>query len=91
MENKMLDVVCLVFVIEGILPFISPDTFKKILKYICKQDSNAIRKFGLTSIVFGAAILYIRNQWDNHNKKIIFYTWILYGKKKLLDRMCKKQ
>ena len=51
--------VALVFIIEGMLPFISPDRWRKLLTMADQLDDRVIRNVGLGSMLFGVLILYL--------------------------------
>ena len=49
----------LVFIIEGMLPFISPDRWRKLLTMADQMDDRVIRNVGLGSMLFGVLVLYL--------------------------------
>lgn len=49
----------LVFIIEGMLPFISPDRWRKLLTMADQMDNRVIRNIGLGSMLFGVFLLYL--------------------------------
>lgn len=51
--------IALVFIIEGMLPFISPDRWRNMLTMAEKMDDRVIRNVGLGSMLFGVVILYL--------------------------------
>ena len=51
--------VALVFIIEGILPFISPNRWRNMLAAVDQMDDRVIRNVGLGSMLFGLVILYL--------------------------------
>lgn len=51
--------IALVFIIEGLLPFISPNRFRKLLVMADQMDDKIIRNIGLGSMAFGVVLLYI--------------------------------
>ena len=51
--------IALVFIIEGMLPFISPDRWRKLLAMADQMEDRSIRNIGLGSMVFGVIILYL--------------------------------
>lgn len=51
--------IALVCVLEGMLPFISPRTWRNMLTMVGQLDDSAIRRFGLGSMLFGLVLLYI--------------------------------
>ena len=48
----------LVFVIEGILPFLSPHSWRQMMNQMSKQSDRTIRLFGLVSMIIGLVIVY---------------------------------
>jgi uncharacterized protein YjeT (DUF2065 family) len=51
--------IALVFIIEGMLPFISPDRWRKLLTMANQMDDRVIRNIGLGSMLFGVVVLYL--------------------------------
>ncbi len=51
----------LVFVLEGILPFLSPNRWRQMMILVSQMDDRTIRNFGLGSMIFGLFLLYIVN------------------------------
>lgn len=51
--------IALLFVLEGLLPFLSPNRWRAMLVIAQQWDERAIRLLGLGSMVFGLAILYL--------------------------------
>jgi uncharacterized protein YjeT (DUF2065 family) len=51
--------IALVFVIEGLLPFLSPNRWRAMLAIAQQVDERTIRYLGLGSMVFGVGILYL--------------------------------
>ncbi|WP_439107383.1 DUF2065 domain-containing protein [Congregibacter sp.] len=51
--------VALVFVMEGLLPFISPGRWRSMIATVAQLDDAAIRRFGLGSMLFGVVMLYL--------------------------------
>jgi hypothetical protein len=50
--------VALVFILEGMLPFISPNRWRTMLAAVEQIDDRTIRIIGLASMLFGVVILY---------------------------------
>jgi len=51
----------LVFIIEGIVPFISPDSLRKTYERMLEMNDRTIRITGLISMIAGAILLtYVR-------------------------------
>jgi uncharacterized protein YjeT (DUF2065 family) len=53
--------VALVFIIEGMIPFVSPGRWRNLLALADQMDDRVIRNLGLGSMLFGLAILYLVN------------------------------
>ena len=51
--------IALVFIIEGMLPFISPNRWRTMLVMVEQMDDLMIRNVGLGSMLFGVIILYL--------------------------------
>lgn len=51
--------IALVFIIEGMLPFISPNRWRAMLVVVERMDDRMIRNIGLGSMLFGVVILYL--------------------------------
>ena len=51
--------IALVFIIEGMLPFISPNRWRAMLAVAAQMDDRMIRYIGLGSMLFGVVILYV--------------------------------
>jgi len=50
---------CLVLVIEGILPFVNPDGYKRAMRAMLDVDSERMRIVGLSSMIIGVVLLTI--------------------------------
>lgn len=61
MWNNFLIAIALMLVIEGVIPFLNPDTFKKSLMLIIQMDNKNIRIAGFFSMIAGVVLLYIVN------------------------------
>ena len=51
--------IALVFIIEGMLSFISPNRWRTMLVMVEQMDDRMIRNVGLGSMLFGVIILYL--------------------------------
>ena len=51
----------LMLVLEGIWPFMSPDTLRQVLLMLVQQDSRSLRISGLFSMICGVVLLYFVN------------------------------
>ena len=61
MWHELLIAICLVMVIEGIMPFLAPKTWQELLVSVSQLASKQIRLIGLASMLIGTALLYIVN------------------------------
>ncbi|HXH54513.1 MAG TPA: DUF2065 family protein [Gammaproteobacteria bacterium] len=50
--------IALVLVIEGMLPFLKPEAWRRTIGRIAGQPNNALRLMGLMSMLMGVALLY---------------------------------
>jgi uncharacterized protein YjeT (DUF2065 family) len=51
----------LLLVLEGIWPFLSPDSLRRMLLMVAQQDNRSLRISGLISMVCGVLLLYFVN------------------------------
>ncbi|MDE2234706.1 MAG: DUF2065 domain-containing protein [Gammaproteobacteria bacterium] len=49
----------LMLVIEGIMPFLNPGTFRRALAVVAQADDRVLRIVGLISMVAGVVLLYV--------------------------------
>ena len=61
MSHALLQALCLVLVIEGILPFLSPRLWRQGLARVALARDISIRLIGLGAMVFGVLGLYLVN------------------------------
>lgn len=59
MLSKILMAVALVLVIEGILPFLNPAGWRRMMVMAAQLDDATLRAIGLTSMVLGVVLLYL--------------------------------
>lgn len=57
--SDLLAALALVFVLEGLLPFLNPERYRKMLMLAARMDRQTLRFMGLTSMTVGVLILYI--------------------------------
>jgi hypothetical protein len=55
----ILTALCLVLVIEGILPFVNPEGYKQAMRAMLQVDSERMRIIGLCSMIVGVVLLTI--------------------------------
>ena len=58
MWTDLLSAFALVFVIEGLLPFIRPESARRLFTAASQLDDATLRFIGLTSMCVGLSILY---------------------------------
>lgn len=61
MSDELLIAVCLMLVIEGILPFVAPRKWRSLVRAIDRVDDRTMRLFGLASMMTGTILLLIIN------------------------------
>ena len=53
--------VALMLIIEGMMPFISPNRWRNMLAVVAEMEDRVIRNIGLGSMALGVLILYLVN------------------------------
>ncbi len=61
MWYQVLVAVALLLIIEGILPFLSPEGLRNAMQRIAQLNDSTLRFAGLTSMVLGCLLLYVIN------------------------------
>ena len=59
MWQDFLAAMCLVVVVEGILRFIRPTSWRRMVFIIAEQSDRALRLMGLLSMLAGVTLLYV--------------------------------
>ena len=57
--DDLLAALALVLVIEGIIPFVSPASMRRMLETVSQIDDRMLRITGLVSMVCGVVLLYL--------------------------------
>ena len=57
--HDLINAIALLLIFEGLLPFASPASIKKLYKTMMETPESSLRQFGLASIVAGLALLYL--------------------------------
>ncbi len=52
---------CLVLVIEGIMPFLYPARWKEMVAMLAEVDDQTMRIIGFASMILGTGLLYLIN------------------------------
>jgi uncharacterized protein len=58
MWNQVAVALCMVLVIEGILPFLSPRRWRAVAEMAGRVDDLTVRMLGLSSMLVGTTLLY---------------------------------
>jgi uncharacterized protein YjeT (DUF2065 family) len=58
MWQELFIALCLVLIIEGALPFLSPRSWRKLAYQVAQLDDRSMRIMGLASMLVGVAVLY---------------------------------
>ena len=61
MWQQLAVAVALLFIIEGMIPFLAPGRWKHMVQTIAELDDRTMRVMGLVSMVLGLLLLYIVN------------------------------
>jgi len=61
MLHDVLVALCLMLVLEGMIPFISPRGWRDMIRTISQLDDRHVRALGLTSMLLGTGLLYLVN------------------------------
>jgi len=59
MWENFLIAIALMLILEGMLPFLSPQTWREAFRKLTEINDNQIRFIGLTSMLVGLALLLI--------------------------------
>jgi len=59
MWDDLIRALALVLVIEGMLPFLSPDGWRQAMLQAGRLTDNTLRIIGLTSMVLGVLVLFL--------------------------------
>lgn len=55
----MLSAVALVFILEGIMPFVNPNWIKRVFLTASQMDNTTLRFIGVSCMLIGVVLLYI--------------------------------
>lgn len=59
MWKELLQALCLVMIIEGIVPFLYPNRWRQLAAILATTDDRKLRIMGLVSMVIGVSLLYL--------------------------------
>ncbi|QBZ83113.1 hypothetical protein GHNINEIG_01154 [Hydrogenovibrio crunogenus] len=57
--EALLSAIALVFILEGLLPFVFPGVWRKTMIELVQMDDKKLRMMGLISITIGMILLFI--------------------------------
>jgi hypothetical protein len=58
MWNELAVALCLVLIIEGVIPFLVPSRWRKLAVAMADVDDSVVRGLGLASMLAGTGLLY---------------------------------
>jgi len=58
MWNDLFTALALLLVVEGMLPFLRPERWRRVMNTIAKQSDQILRVMGLVSMLVGVTLLY---------------------------------
>jgi uncharacterized protein YjeT (DUF2065 family) len=61
MWHEIIVALCLVVIIEGILPFLSPRYWRTMMINVARMNDRALRIMGLVSMLVGVGVLSVVN------------------------------
>ena len=59
MWDSLLKAVCLLLIIEGIIPFLYPSKWRSLVAMLASIDDRQLRTMGLISMLVGVGLLYL--------------------------------
>lgn len=59
--HELLVAGCLVLVLEGVMPFVAPQRWRKMIEYAARMDDRGMRGMGLAMMLAGVVLLYLIN------------------------------
>ncbi|MGI9333006.1 MAG: DUF2065 domain-containing protein [Gammaproteobacteria bacterium] len=63
MWHELLVAAALVLVIEGIMPFLSPEGWRRMLQRVMRASDQTLRFAGLSCMTLGCLLLYVINRY----------------------------
>ena len=62
--DDLLALLGLLLVLEGLLPAVAPDFWRKMLIHFLSYDESSVRTVGVSCMVAGAIIITLVHNWD---------------------------
>ena len=57
--HSLAQAVCLMLVLEGIMPFLAPDRWRRLAQRLARVNDRSMRIMGLVSMLAGAGLLFL--------------------------------
>jgi uncharacterized protein len=57
--SDLLAALALLFVFEGLMPFVNPEGMRKVFLLAAQLDNQTLRFIGITSMLIGVILLYL--------------------------------
>ncbi len=57
--RELLIAFCLMLVLEGVIPFLYPQRWRRLVQQLALVDDRMLRTIGLISMLIGTALLYL--------------------------------
>ena len=62
MWHDLIVALCLVMVIEGVMPFLNPQSWRNMIFKVVQLNDRSLRIMGLVSMLIGVGMLYVVNR-----------------------------
>ncbi|MGS2717452.1 DUF2065 domain-containing protein [Eionea flava] len=59
MWESLLKAICLLFILEGVIPFLYPSKWRRLVAQLALITDRQLRIMGLASMLFGVGLLYL--------------------------------
>jgi len=59
--HELVVAACLMLVLEGIMPFVAPQRWRKLIEYAARTDDRSMRIMGLACMLVSVVLLYLIN------------------------------
>jgi len=59
MWESILTAVCLMLILEGIIPFLYPNKWRRLVATLANVDDKSLRLIGLVTMLIGLGLLYL--------------------------------
>lgn len=59
MWESILTAICLMLILEGIMPFLYPQRWRRLVATLATVDNRSLRWIGLSTMLIGLGLLYL--------------------------------